>query len=123
MADQIAVPAEQGLWLRQQRGQAGSREQPADASEQDAITRLPGRLADLALKGADLMAEGKHPGAELGVGASADQDVIDHEEGQLVCEAEKDAPGTRPAAATIRGRLACPARYLPLAGLGVALPN
>ena len=51
-----------------------------------------------------LMAEGKHLGAELGVGAGADQDEVDDEEDQLVGEAEKHARGKRPAATTIRGR-------------------
>ena len=64
------------------------------------------------------MAEGKHLGAELGVGAGADQGEVDDEEDELVGEAEKHAPGTRPAAATIRGRLTCPARCLPQASLG-----
>ncbi len=50
------------------------------------------------------MAEGKHLGAELGVGAGADQYEVDDEENELVGEAEKRARGTRPAAATIRGR-------------------
>jgi hypothetical protein len=50
------------------------------------------------------MAEGKHLGAELGVGAGADQDEIDHEEDELVGEAEKHAGGTRPYASTIRGQ-------------------
>lgn len=49
-------------------------------------------------------------GAELGVEAGADQDEVDHEEDELVSEAEKHAPGTRPAAATIRGRFDCPTR-------------
>ncbi len=53
------------------------------------------------------MAEGKHLCAELGVGAGADQDEVDHEEDELVGEAEKHARGTRPAATTIRG----PARW------------
>jgi hypothetical protein len=50
------------------------------------------------------MAESKHLGAELGVGAGADQDEVDHEEDKLVGKAEKHARGTRPAAMTICGR-------------------
>ena len=38
------------------------------------LSRLPGRLADIALEDAELVAEGKHLGAELGVGAGADED-------------------------------------------------
>ena len=95
--DQIAVPAEQGLWPRQQRGQTCSGKQPAEASKQNAITRLPGRLADLALRNTELMAESKHLCSELGVGAGADQHEVDDEEDELVGEAEKHACGTRPA--------------------------
>jgi len=36
-----------------------------------AVSGLPHRPADLALEGADLIAESEHPGAELCVGASA----------------------------------------------------
>ena len=50
------------------------------------------------------MAESKHLGVELGVGAGADQDEVDHEEDELVGEAEKHARGTRPTATTIRGK-------------------
>ena len=35
------------------------------------------------------MAESKHLGAELGVGAGADQDELDHEEDELVGEARE----------------------------------
>ena len=52
------------------------------------------RLADLALQDAKLMAESKHLGAELGVGAGAYQDEVDHEE--LVGKAEKHARGNAP---------------------------
>ena len=54
------------------------------------------------------MAEGKHLGAELGVGTGADQHEVDDEEDELVGEAEKHARGTRPAAATIRGAVRWP---------------
>jgi len=50
------------------------------------------------------MAKGKHLGAELGVGAGADQDEVDHEENALVGEAEKHAGGTHPTASPIRGQ-------------------
>ena len=50
------------------------------------------------------MAEGKHLGAESGVGAGADQHEVDDEEDQLVGEAEKHGGGTRPAAPTISDR-------------------
>ena len=68
----------------------------------DPISRLPGRLADPALEGAELMAECKHLGAESGVGAGADQDEIDYEEDEPVDKAEQHARGTRPAM-TVRG--------------------
>ena len=42
------------------------------------------------------MAEGKDLGAELGVGAGADQHKVDDEEDELVGEAEKHDGGTRP---------------------------
>jgi len=92
--DQIAVPAEQCLRPRQQRRQICSGKQPAEASKQNAITRLPGRLADFALQDTELMAESKQLCAELGVRAGADQDEVDHEEDELVGEAEKHARGT-----------------------------
>ena len=70
------------------------------------------------------MAEGKHLGAELGVGAGADQDQVDHEEDELVGEAEKHARGTRPAATTIRGRRPlAQLRGLPRAAFGGAQWN
>jgi hypothetical protein len=80
VADQIAV--EQGLRARQQRRQTCSGEQPAETSQQDAITRLPGRIADFALQDTELMAESKHLGAELDVGARADQDEVDPQRGR-----------------------------------------
>ena len=58
----------------------------------------------LSFKDTELMAEGKHLGAELGVGAAAEQHEVDDEEDELVGEPEEVAGGTRPAAATIRGR-------------------
>ena len=88
-SDQIAVPAEQRLRLRQQGPQAGPWEQPAEAGQQDAITRLPGRLADLPLQRAELMPEGEDLGAELGVGAGADENEVNDEADKLVREAEK----------------------------------
>ena len=48
------------------------------------------------LQDPELMAESKHLGAELGVGAGVDQDEVDHEDDELVGEAEKHACGTRP---------------------------
>ena len=42
------------------------------------------------------MAESKHLGAELGVGAGAYQDEVDHEEDELVGKAEKHARGNAP---------------------------
>ena len=70
------------------------------------------------------MAEGKHLGAELGIGAGADQHEIDDEEDELVGEAEKHACGTLPTAATIRGHgPLAQLRGLLRAGLGGALPN
>jgi hypothetical protein len=51
----------------QQGRQAWSREEPAEASKQHPVSGLPGGLANLALESAELMAEGEHLGAELGV--------------------------------------------------------
>ena len=42
------------------------------------------------------MAEGKHLGAELGVGASADEHEVSDEADELVREAEKHADGSCP---------------------------
>ena len=53
------------------------------------------------------MTEGKDLGAELGVGAGADEHEVEDEADEVVGEAEKHARGTRPAAATIRA----PARW------------
>ena len=61
-------------------------------------------LPTLRSKDTELLAEGKHLGAELGVGAAAEQHEVDDKEDELVGEAEKHAGGTRPAGATIRRR-------------------
>jgi hypothetical protein len=70
------------------------------------------------------MAEGKHLGAELGVGAGADQHKVNDEEDELVGEAEKHDGGTRPAAATTRGAGRWPSSKVdPGLASEVALPN
>jgi len=58
--------------------------------------RLPGRLADLPLQHAELMAEGEHLGAELGVGARADEHEVCDEADELVREAEQHGDGSCP---------------------------
>ena len=95
-ADQLAMPAEQGCWSRQQGIQARSQKDPAQGGEQEPITRLPGGLAELALEDAELMAQGQHLGAKLGVGAGADQDEIGEEADKLVGEGEKHGSGIMP---------------------------
>jgi len=50
------------------------------------------------------MAEGKHLGAELRIGARADQYEVSNEADELVAEAEKHAGGSCPIAPTIHGR-------------------
>ena len=49
-------PAEQSLGTRHQSSPARLRQQPAAGSQEDAITRLPGGLAHLALQDTELMA-------------------------------------------------------------------
>ena len=68
------------------------------------VSRLPGGLADSALEHAELMAEGKHLGAELGIGAGADEHEVTNEADELVGEAEKHVGGSCPIAPTVRGR-------------------
>src|SRR5215467_13230936 len=50
------------------------------------------------------MAEDKHLGAELRIGARADQYEVSNEADELVAEAEKHAGGSCPIAPTIHGR-------------------
>ena len=50
------------------------------------------------------MAEGKHLGAELRIGAGADEDEVGNEADERIGEAEKHAGGSCPIAPTIRGR-------------------
>jgi hypothetical protein len=50
-------------------------------------------LANLALEGAELVAERKLLGAELGVGAGASQHEVDDEDDELVGEAKKKHGG------------------------------
>ncbi len=49
------------------------------------------------------MAEGEHLGAELRIGAGADEDEASNEADELVGEAEKHAGGSCPIPPTIRG--------------------
>ena len=67
-ADQVEVPPEQGLRPRQECRPAWPWKQPAQGCQQERVAGLPSGLAASALKHAELMAEGKHLGAELGVG-------------------------------------------------------
>ena len=59
------------------------------------------------------MAQRKHLGAELGVGAGADEDLVGEEASELVREAEKHGRESCPIYPTIRGqdRLARPCRF------------
>ena len=59
------------------------------------------------------MAQRKHLGAELGVGAGADEDQVGEEASELVGEAEKHGRESCPIYPTIRGqdRLARPCRF------------
>jgi hypothetical protein len=59
------------------------------------------------------MAQRKHIGAELGVGASADEDQVGEEASELVREAEKHGRESCPIYPTIRGQdhLARPCRF------------
>ncbi len=50
------------------------------------------------------MAEGEHLGAELRIGAGADQHEVSNEADELVGEAETHVGGSCPLAPTIRGR-------------------
>ncbi len=52
--------------------------------------------------------EGEHLGAELRIGAGADQHEVSNEADELVGEAEKPAGGSCPIAPTIRGRDSLP---------------
>ncbi len=58
-------------------------------------------LANLPLQHPELMPEGKHLGAELGVGAGADEHEIGDEAHELVDEAEKHGDGSCPITPTI----------------------
>ena len=69
-------------------------------------------LANLPLQHPELMPEGKHLGAELGVGAGADEHEVGDEAHELVGEAEKHGHGSCPITPTIRAGEG--ARALPL---------
>src|SRR5215467_14979321 len=87
--DQVTMPAEQSLRTRHQGSPARLRQQPAEGSQENAITRLPGGLAHLALQDTELVAQCKHLGAELGVGTGADEHEIGDKADELVREAKK----------------------------------
>lgn len=78
-ADEIAMPAKEGLGPRQEGGPERTREDAADGGEEDAIGVLPGWSVDLALEEAELVAEGENLGTELGVGVTAEDQDLEEE--------------------------------------------
>jgi hypothetical protein len=88
-ADQIAVPAEQGLRTGQQANQLDRGEEPTEGGEYETIARLPGWLAELPLEDAELMAQHKHLSSELRLGAVADEENVSEEANERISKAQE----------------------------------
>jgi hypothetical protein len=85
-ADEIAVPAEVGLGAGQEGEPGRPREDAAGGGEEDAISWLPARTADLAFENAELAAESEDLGTEPGVGMAADDEDLEEEADDRVGE-------------------------------------
>jgi len=111
-AHELAVPVEQSLRADQEGGPSGPWEDLAQGGEEQTVTGLEARPADLAFQDAELMAEGENLDLKIGLGPLALDQELEEEADDAVQEGQKHGwdhgEQGRPAAAPYR----CPSRTL-----------
>ena len=94
-ADQLTVPAEQGLGAGQQRLPIRARQGTADRSQNKTVGGLPARSADLPLQHTELVAERQDLSLEPGLGPVADDEDLQQQTDSGVEEGEEHVGGDR----------------------------
>ena len=98
-ADQLAVPAEDGLRPDQEGCPGRSRQPAAERGQEQAITGLPPWTSDLALKNAKLMTEQEYLRLELGRRPVAYVERIEEQAEEAVEEGQEHDPASSQARA------------------------
>jgi hypothetical protein len=70
------MPAEEGLWPRDQGRPGRAGQDPAEGGQGQPIGGLPARAPGLTLQHAELVAKSEDLGVETGLGASPDDDSV-----------------------------------------------
>lgn len=88
-AHELAVPVEQSLRADQEGGPSEPREDLAQGGEEQTVTGLKARPADLAFQDTELMAEGENLDLEVGLGLLALDQEVEEEPDNAVQEGQK----------------------------------
>jgi hypothetical protein len=105
-ADQLSVPAQQGLRADQEGPRGRARKDAAEGAEQQAVGGLEARSMDLPFEDTELLTEGENLDLERGLALAAEDEQIDQEADDGVDEAEDHEVGSRRS-----GRTRCKLRY------------
>jgi hypothetical protein len=93
-ADQLSVPAKQGLRADQEGPPGRARKDAAEGAEQQAVGGLEARSMDLAFEDTELVTEGENLDLERGLALPAEAEQIDQEADDGVREAEDHEVGS-----------------------------